>query len=105
MQSSPPAYKQLKTEIAALLQQGRQTAARSVNRVLLETYWHIGRHIVEYEQDSAEPAVYRTALINRLSKDWTQEFGKGFSRSNLKCIRQLFQVFPKSQTLGRYKKI
>lgn len=100
MQNNPLSYKQLKTEIAALLQQGRQTAARSVNRVLLETYWHIGRHIVEYEQEGKERAVYGTALIKRLSKDLTQEFGKGFSRSNLFLIKQLYLTFPKVQTLS-----
>jgi hypothetical protein len=39
-------------------------------------------------------------LIDRLSKDLTQEFGRGFSRSNLKSIRQLYLLFPKGQTMS-----
>lgn len=43
-------YKDLKNEISRLLQEGRKQAGRAVNTILLQTYWHIGKHIVEYEQ-------------------------------------------------------
>lgn len=39
-------------------------------------------------------------LLDRLSKDLTLEYGKGFSRSNLFQIRQIYLKFPKIQTLS-----
>ena len=44
-------YSILIDTIGSLLQQGRQQAAQSVNTILVQTYWTIGQHIVEFEQD------------------------------------------------------
>jgi hypothetical protein len=71
-----------------LLQQGRQQAVQSVNTILVQTYWHIGQHIVEFEQKGNERAEYGSQLFERLSKDLTQSYGKGFSRSNLFYMRK-----------------
>ena len=78
-------YGFLVEQIGQLLQQGRQKAVQSVNTILVHTYWEIGRHIVEFEQNGNERADYGTQLFERLSKDLTERYGKGFSRSNL-CI-------------------
>lgn len=94
-------YRSLKKEIGELLAHGREQAMRSVNTILVETYWYIGRHIVEFEQSGKEKAEYGTELLDRLSKDLTLEFGKGFSRSNLVYIRKFYLSFPKSETLSQ----
>jgi predicted nuclease of restriction endonuclease-like (RecB) superfamily len=93
-------YTSLVSQIGILLQKGRAHAAYAVNTVLVMTYWEIGKYIVEYEQDGNEKAEYGTELLERLSKDLTLEYGKGFSRSNLFQIRQLYVKFPKIQTLS-----
>jgi len=93
-------YEQLKLQIGELLRQGRVQAGRAVNTILLQTYWQIGRHIVEFEQKGKEKAEYGTELLNRLSKDLTLEYGKGFSRSNIFQIRQFYLKFQKIQTLS-----
>jgi len=93
-------YEQLKLQIGELLRQGRVQAGRAVNTILLQTYWQIGRHIVEFEQKGKEKAEYGTELLNRLSKDLTLEYGKGFSRSNIFLIRQFYLKFQKIQTLS-----
>lgn len=93
-------YQSLKKEIGELLGTGREQAGRAVNTILLQTYWQIGRHIVEFEQAGEEKAEYGSELLNRLSKDLTLEFGKGFSRSNLVYIRKFYSTFPKSETLS-----
>jgi len=90
-------YQQLKSQIGELLRQGREQAGRAVNAILVQTYWHIGRYIVEYEQKGKVKAEYGSELLDRLSKDLTAEFGKGFSRSNLFQIRQFYLKFPKSR--------
>ena len=50
MEIEKQTYNQLIKEIGSLLQQGRQQAVQSVNSILVQTYWHIGKHIVEFEQ-------------------------------------------------------
>ncbi|GAB4329645.1 MAG: PDDEXK nuclease domain-containing protein [Calditrichia bacterium] len=93
-------YQQLKASIGELLRQGREQAGRAVNAILVQTYWQIGRYIVEFEQKGKLKAEYGSELLDRLSKDLTAEFGKGFSRSNLFQIRQFYLKFPKIQTLS-----
>lgn len=100
MSNHPSTYPSLRQEIGRLLAEGRARAGRAVNTILVQTYWQIGLHIVEYEQSGADRARYGTALVDQLSKDLALEFGKGFSRSNLKSIRKLYLTFPKSQTLS-----
>lgn len=96
----PTQYSALKKGIGALLETGRQRAARQVNTILVHTYWHIGRYIVVFEQNGEDRAAYGEQLLETLAKDLSVEYGKGFSRSNLTYMRQLFLVFPKRETLS-----
>ena len=50
----------------------RQKVYRSVNFVLLETYWNIGKLIVEEEQQGESRAVYGSNLLKNLSKELLQ---------------------------------
>lgn len=93
-------YDDLISQIGELLRAGRQKAAQSVNTILVQTYWEIGRYIVEYEQKGNVRAEYGTQLLDKLSKDLTLSYGKGFSRSNLFQIRLFYLRFPKIQTLS-----
>ena len=74
-------------EIRELLENARKTVAQQVNTQLLTTYWNIGRIIVEYEQRNQIRAEYGRQTLKELSRELTQEFGKGFSRSNLQNMR------------------
>ncbi|WP_442873503.1 DUF1016 N-terminal domain-containing protein [Dysosmobacter sp.] len=69
-------------EIKAVLSTARNNVAQQVNNELLNTYWNIGRIICEYEQSEPGRADYGKQTLKELSKVLTQEFGKGFSRSN-----------------------
>jgi predicted nuclease of restriction endonuclease-like (RecB) superfamily len=100
MKIDQPKYSNLINEIGNLLQNGRKQVAKSVNSILVQTYWLIGRHIVEYEQGGKEKAVYGSFLFEQLSKDLTKLYGKGFSRANLLYMRKLYLAFPKSETLS-----
>lgn len=95
-----PEYDSLKSQISELLLIGRSQASQAVNNILVQTYGQIGRHIVEFEQKGKEKADYGTAILDRLSKDLSLEYGKGFSRSNLFQIRSFFLKFQKVQTLS-----
>ena len=93
-------YPHLLNDIGALLEKGRQTAARQVNTILVETYWQIGCRIVECEQQGNQKAEYGASLLRNLSKDLKIRYGKGFSRSNLQLMRILYLKYPKCQTLS-----
>lgn len=44
-----PNYEQLIANIGAILAEGRNRVATAINTALVQTYWTIGQHIVEYE--------------------------------------------------------
>ncbi len=69
-------YTSLIADIGNLLQQARNQVVKQVNTVMLETYRNIGKYIVEYEQGGADRAEYGKELLNCLSKDLTEQFGK-----------------------------
>lgn len=102
MESSPTSsgYHILIDQIGHLLVEGRRKAAQCVNTILVKTYWEIGRYIVEYEQKGNDRAEYGTQLFERLSKDLTSQYGKGFVRSNLFQIKNFYLKFQKVQTLS-----
>lgn len=100
MQIEESKYTYLINEIGNLLEKGREQAAQSVNTVLVQTYWLIGRYIVEFEQSGKEKAEYGSNLLDVLSKDLTQLYGKGFGRSNLFYMRKLYLSFQNSGTLS-----
>ncbi len=95
-------YQSLKSQIGELLILGRENTGRAVNTILVQTYWQIGRHIVEFEQGGNEKSEYGKSVLDRLSQDLTLEYGKGFSRSNLFLVRQFYIKYQKIQTLSGF---
>jgi hypothetical protein len=86
-------YDAVLTEVAALLEAARRTAARSVNAVMTATYWQIGRRLVEVEQQGQDRAEYGERLVERLSQDLTARFGRGFGRRNLFQMRAFYVAY------------
>ena len=70
-------YKDLLGSVSALLENGRRSAAKSVNAVLTATYWLLGQRIVQYEQGGHERAAYGSEVLKRLSEDLSGRFGRG----------------------------
>jgi hypothetical protein len=86
-------YTGLLTGVSELLEQARHAAARSVNQILTATYWEIGRRIVDFEQQGARRAEYGVNLLQRLAKDLSVRFGRGFGYSNLNLFRQFYLTY------------
>ena len=95
-------YQSLLQQLGETLERGRAKAATAVNSAIVATYWEIGRNIVEFEQAGKEKAEYGSDLLNHLSRDLTDRYGKGFGRSNIYCMRKLFLCYPKIQTLSGF---
>ncbi len=87
-------------EIRGVLISARSRVAQHINNELLSAYWNIGRIIVEYEQSNNERAAYGQETLLQLSRSLTEDFGKGFSRSNLQNMRAFYLAYPKRQTLS-----
>lgn len=82
------------SDVRNIIEQGRSKAYNSVNRVMIETYWNIGKRIVEEEQQGNERAEYGKMLIKDLSTRLTIEYGKGYSQRYLAYFRQFYLTIP-----------
>lgn len=80
-------------EVKEILKSARQKAYNTINSVMVESYWKIGRRIVEEEQNGKERAEYGKEILKNLSKELTEEFGKGYSYRTLREIRQFYLMF------------
>jgi hypothetical protein len=80
--------------IKELIVLSRQRVYRMANATLLETYWNIGKLIVEDEQHGNAKAEYGKATLKNLATQLTLEFGKGFDDSNLRNMRLFYKAFP-----------
>lgn len=98
--SPDSSYQKLIIQIGDLLHQGRQQATQAVNHILVQTYWQIGRYIVEFEQNGNTKAEYGSELLDKLAQDLKRQYGKGFSRSNLIYMRKFYLSFKKSETVS-----
>ena len=85
-------------EIKKILISARNKVYQTANFAMVEAYWNIGKSIIE-EQGGNEKAEYGTGLLKELSKQMTQDFGKGFTVANLKNMRQFYLTFPNGYAL------
>lgn len=81
------------SDILKILHSARSKVFATVNRAMVETYWLIGKRIVEEEQNGENRAEYGKYLIRNLSIKLNNEFGKGFSIANLKNIRKFYLTY------------
>lgn len=93
-------YDELIKSIGSIYNKAKFNVASAVNIEMINTYWKIGKFIIEFEQDGNRKAIYGKELLIQISKDLTQRLGKGFSRSNLQYMRLLYLFYPIRQTLS-----
>ena len=63
------------------------------NYSLVERNWRIGQRIVEQEQNGALRAEYGKHVIEVASAALTEEFGKGFSKTNIMNFKKFYLKF------------
>jgi predicted nuclease of restriction endonuclease-like (RecB) superfamily len=91
--ASDQGFGKLLGDIRNILGRARQQAYAAVNVAMVESYWLIGRRIVEEEQQGQQRAEYGAQLIKALSQRLTGEFGNCFSVANLKNFRQFYLTY------------
>ena len=79
--------------IVSILEQARGNVVRSVNTNMVLAYWLIGREIVEAIQGGKGRAEYGKQIVENLSAQLTERYGKGFSAPTLWNFRQFYQVY------------
>ena len=87
----------LVNEIADTVSNAKRELAEKVNSVMTETYWTIGKYIVEFEQDGNVKAEYGSRLLTKLSHQLTLRLGKGY---NLNNMRKFYLCYPNCQTVS-----
>lgn len=85
--------------ISTLLNHARQRTIQTINTTLVQTYFNIGKMIVEDEQNGEHRAEYGKSQLKFLSQHLTTEFGKGFSERNLQNMRQFYLSYSQQREL------
>ena len=80
-------------DVCHIIEQGRERAYNDVSQQMVETYWNIGRRIVEEEQQGKERAENGEQIIEKLSKQLTILYGKGFGPRYLRSFRRFYLIF------------
>jgi len=93
-------YNELIERISGLVAQSRTELAKTINTKIVNTYYTIGKYIVEYEQKGRLRADYGSELMKKLSKELSAKLGKGFSQRNLRDMRRMYLTYPKWQTVS-----
>ena len=91
--------KSLLESIKHIVLNARKNVYQKVNQELIFTYWQIGKEIVETEQKNNIDNPTSRQIILNLSKQLTNEIGKGFSRSNLFNMRKFYMEYPNVQSV------
>lgn len=86
--------------IKTTIDEARNKSKQTINHIMTEAYWNIGRLIVEEQQKGNQRAKYGEELIKELSHKLSDEYGKGFSQRNLRSMRSFYLAFPILQTLS-----
>ena len=88
------AFSRLVSAITQQIEQARGQVRQAVNTAMVQSYWEIGRLIVEHEQQGNRRAEYGKQQLKQLSQQLTERLGKGFDVTNLRNMRQFYHAFP-----------
>ena len=80
-------------EAAGVVRNAKAAAARSVNLAMVYAYYEVGRIVVDEEQSGSERAEYGKQVVAQVSARLTEEFGRGFSMTNIEQMRKFYRVY------------
>ena len=89
----------LVNDLRSIVSKARSKTFAAVNYSLVERNWRIGQRIVEQEQNGASRAEYGKHVIEVASAALTEEFGKGFSYTNIANYKRFYLTFSDLQIL------
>jgi hypothetical protein len=89
--------KLLYNDIKQLIDEAKSYVVQNVNTTLVFTNYHIGRMIVENDQQGSERAKYAENTLKTLSKRLSKYFGRGYTKRNLELMRKFYLTFSKTK--------
>lgn len=90
--------KLLYKEIVNVIDNSKKNVVTAVNSEMVILYWNIGK-IIKTEILQSEKAEYGKSVISDLSKELTNEYGKGYSQANLFNMVRLYDTIQESEIL------
>jgi hypothetical protein len=94
------AGQKLLTDLRGMIESARRQVARAANAGTVSLYWEMGRRI---RQDilHEKRAGYGEQIVQKISGQFSAEFGRGFSRSNIFNMIRFAEVFPDRKIVQR----
>jgi hypothetical protein len=93
-------FNQLFDRVSSIIEEAKHKFAYSIDNTMVQSYWRIGKEIIEEEQRGQLRAEYGKSVIDNLAKNLTKKYGKGFSTRNLWMIRQFYSTYPKLKAMS-----
>ena len=87
-------YNSLYSDVCTIIEDTREGVYRAVNVALIQGNWQLGKRISEEILRGDERAEYGAEVISKLSKELTNAYGKGFTKSYLYTFVKFHKVFP-----------
>ena len=81
-------------DMRKIIEVSRDSAYQAVNFALVRRNWLLGRRIAEEELNGESRAEYGLEIVKKLSKELTDEYGKGFTKTNLYNFYLFYKTFP-----------
>ena len=91
--------KEFVNDLKQIISESKIKVVSSINYIMLQTYWTIGKRIVEEEQKGDFKAEYGASLLKEIAIELTNEFGRGYSRTNLQSMRKFYLEYQNTETI------
>lgn len=82
-------------DMCGIIESSQKSAYQAVNTMLVQRNWMIGYRIAEEELGGEDRSEYGLKIIQKISKELTQLYGKGYDRSNLYHCLKFYKTFPR----------
>lgn len=80
-------------KISVLIEQARKKVAITINQEMVILYWNIGKTVKE-EIMKSERAEYGKQIVQSLTAQLTQRYGKGFAEQSLWHMVKFYETYP-----------
>ena len=97
---SSQSFNTLLSDVRQIIENGLQQAYHSVNQAMLNTYWNVGKRIIEDEQHGNRRAEYGKQQIKHLSEELLPQYGSSYNERNLYLFRNFYLTFSDLEILN-----
>ena len=81
-------------DMREIIESSQKAAYQAVNTTLVQRNWLLGYRIASEEMQGRDRAKYGAEIIKKLAKELSEEYGKGFTKTNLYSFYSFYKCFP-----------